>query len=209
MGGSVSVRGIFPGGGTYPAGTVVAVRGNGFQTGTKLSSKMKISNTTLISPNELRFTLQQTTTMDTQPILVQNPDGSQVTSYSYLKGAPVRTPARALLQITEPVFQTVTQSLARVGPVPALAPGQFVGFAVQNPTAGAVAVTFLLESTGATSSIVLPSGARVMDDLATLLGVPALTAGDVVTVTATSGVQILGLNADESNATVTPFLPVF
>ena len=34
-------------------------------------------------------------------------------------------------------------------------------------------------------------------------------AGDVVTVTATSGVQILGLQGDENAYTITPFLPGF
>ena len=207
--GSVSVRGVFPGGGTYPAGTVISVRGTGFQPGTKLSSKMKTSNAAYISPTELRFSLQQTTTMDTQPILVQNPDGSQVTFYSYLKGAPVGTPSRVLLQKTEPIFQLLTHGVATVGPLPTLASGQFVGLAVQNPTPGPVVVTFRMEATGATSMLQLASGIRVMDDLATLLGVPSLAAGDVVSVTSTSGVQILGLFGDESLGMVKPFLPAF
>ncbi len=209
VGGSISVRGVFPGGGTYPAGTVISVRGTGFQPGTKLSTKMKTSSATYISPSEIRFSLQQTTTMDTQPLLVQNPDGSQVTFYSYLKGAPVGSPSRVLLQRTEPIFQLSTHGVATVGPFPAMANGQFVGVAVQNPTPGPVVVTFRLEATGATNTVQLPAGARVMDDLATLLGVPSLGAGDVVSVTSTSGVQILGLYGDENLGTVTPFVPAF
>jgi hypothetical protein len=209
IGGSVSVSGVFPGGGTFPAGTVITVKGTGFQPGTKLSTKMKIANTTYVSPNELRFSLQQTTTMDTQPLLVQNPDGSQVTFYSYLKGAPVRPPSRELLQTTEPIFPLLTHGSVRVGPLPAFSNGQFMGLAVQNPTAGPVVVTFRLESTGAIGTVQLPSGGRIMDDLATLLGGASLGAGDIISVMATSGIQILGLQGDENLGTVTPFVPDF
>jgi hypothetical protein len=55
----------------------------------------------------------------------------------------------------------------------------------------------------------LPSGSRVMDELSVLLGGIPVTAGDVVNVTATSGVQILGLSGDDAAGTVTPFLPAF
>ena len=209
VGGSLSVRGVFPGGGTWQAGTVISVRGTGFQPGTKIAAKMKISNATYISSTEMRFSLQDSTTMDTQPLQVVNPDGSQVVFYSYLRGAPVNKPSRALLQNTEPVFQALTHSLAVLGPLSANASGQFTALAVQNPSQGPVVVTFQLQSTGATTTVLLPSGGRVMDDLSSLLGGASVGVGDVVTVTATSGVQILGLQGDENAGTITPFLPGF
>jgi hypothetical protein len=209
IGGSLSVRGVFPGGGRWPAGTVISVRGNGFQPATKITAKMKISNVTYISPTEMRFSLQESVTMDTQPLQVANPDGSQILFYSYLRGAPVSTPTRVLLQNTEPVFQVLTHSLAVVGPLNANAAGQFTALAIQNPSQGPVVVTFQLQSTGATTTVLLPSGGRVMDDLSSLLGGASVGAGDVVTVTATSGVQILGLQGDENTYTITPFLPSF
>jgi hypothetical protein len=208
IGGSVSVRGVYPGGGTQPAGTVISVRGQGFQPGTKLITKMKISSPVYISSTEMRFSLQQTVAMDAQPIQVSNPDGSQVIFYSYLKGAPVYTPTRGLLQKTEPIFQTLTHGVATVGPLPASADGDFVALAVQNPTLGPVVVTFQLQSTGATSTVLLPSGGRVMDELSALVG-GVVPAGDVVTVTATSGVQILGIYGSDARGEVIPFLPAF
>lgn len=209
IGGSLSVSGVFPGGGTWPAGTVISVRGKGFQPGTKIAAKMRISNATYIGSTEMRFVLQESATMDSQPLLVSNPDGSQVVFYSYLRGAPVSIPSRSLLRHTEPVFQALTHSLAVVGPLGANAAGQFIALAVQNPSQGPVVVTFQLQSTGATTTVMLPAGARVMDDLSSLLGGASVAAGDVVTVTATSGVQILGLQGDENAYTVTPFLPGF
>lgn len=209
IGGSISVRGVFPGGGTWPAGTVIRVEGKGFQAGTKVTAKMRISNPVIVSPTVLTFMLQETATLDSQPITVTNPDKSVVTFYSYLRGAPVRPASRALLQHAEPVFQALTHGSATVGPLPAPTQGQFTALAVQNPTQGPVVVTFYLQSTAATTTILLPSGGRIMDELSALLGGASLNAGDVVTVTATSGVQILGLTGDENTSTVTPFLPLF
>jgi hypothetical protein len=209
IGGSISIHGVVPGGGTWPAGTVIKVEGTGFRLGTKLATKMKISSPVYISPSEMRFTLAEATTLDTQPIQAVNPDGSQVTFYSYLRGVPVATPSRALLQNAEPMFQAQTHGVAIVGPLQPLALGQFVAIAVQNPTPGPVAVTFYVARSGATSTIVLPSCGRLMDDLSSLLGGAGLNAGDIVTITATSSVQILGILGDENAATVSPFFPAF
>lgn len=207
--GTVSVHNVVPGGGTWPSGTVIRVLGSGFQPGTHVSTKMKTSNPVYVSPGEFQMTLQDTTTMDMQPIQVVNPDGSQVVYYSYLRGVPVRPPSRPLLQNTEPIFQTQTHGIATIGPLPALAAGQFAALAVQNPTAGPVAVSFRLERTAATNIVQLPSGARIMDDLSSLLEGATLEPGDVVTVTATSGVQILGMYGDANAGAIMPFLPAF
>lgn len=209
IGGSVSVRGVYPGGGTWPAGTVISVRGTGFQPSTRVSTKMRTSNPVYISPTEIQFALLNTTTLDMQPVQITNPDGSQVTYYSYLRGVLVRPPSRPLLLATEPIFQTQTHGVATVGPLPALAAGQFTALAVQNPTAGPVVVSFHLQRTGTTNIVQLPSGGRVMDELSALLGGAALTPGDVIDVAATSGVQILGMQGDARTGTVTPFLPAF
>jgi hypothetical protein len=48
-----------------------------------------------------------------------------------------------------------------------------------------------------------------MDDLAALIGVNALAAGDTFNLTSTAPIQILGINVDENRAAVTPFLPSF
>ena len=123
-------------------------------------------------------------------------------------GAPVAKPSRLLLQNTDPIFQQLTHGVATVT-VPALAPGQFTAIAVQNPTPGPVAVTFYLSRTGDTATVLLPSCGRLMDDLSVLLGGVALNAGDSVSITATSSVQILGIQGDENAQTVAPFLPTF
>jgi hypothetical protein len=208
IGGSISIRGVFPGGGTYPAGTVISIQGKGFQPGTKLTTKMKTSSAVFVSPTELHFTLNEISTMDTQPITVQNPDGSLVTFYSYLRGTPIALPSREVLKATEPVFQALTHSLATVSATSCGA-NQYLALAIQNPNRGPVSIGFTNQTTGAFSSLVLPPAGRVMDELGTLTGGAALSASDVLTIGATAPVQVLGLCADDSAFTVVPFLPAF
>jgi hypothetical protein len=209
IGGSVSISGVFPGGGTWGAGTVISVHGIGFKPTTKISTKMRTTNAVYISPTEMHVSLIQSATLDTQPFTAINADGSQVTFYSYLRGVPLYDPSRELLRKTDPVFQSLTHGIAVVGPVATLAPGQYLALAIQNPTPGPVVVSFTHEASGTTTTVILPSGSRVMDEIGQLLGGLNVVEGDQVTVRATSGVQILGLLADDNARTITPFLPAF
>ncbi len=209
VGGTVSIRGLVPGGGTWPAGTIVRVQGTGFVPGTRLTSKMKTTNPVYVSPTEMVFALTSTTTLDQQPVTASNPDGSTVTYYSYLRGVPVRAPSRALLLKADPIFQQRTRGAATLGPLPALAPGQFTGLAIQNPSTGPVIVSLYHPRTGRVATILLASGTRIMDELGALLNGTSLEPGDVVQVNATSGVQILGLTGDDAAFTLKPWLPAF
>jgi hypothetical protein len=210
VGGSVSIHNVVPGGGTWPAGTIVKVEGTGFLPTTKLTAKMHMSPVVYDGPTQMHFELlDSSTTMDMLGLTAMNPDGLQVTYYSYLRGVPVQPPSRTLLKSTDPIFQMQTHGRAEVGPLPAMSSGQYVALAVQNPTQGPAVVTFLVNGTNTMTTVVLPAGGRVMDEITALLGGVALGANDTVTISATTGVQILGLNCDENAGRVTPFLPVF
>ena len=209
IGGSVSIYGVFPGGGVWPAGTPISLKGTGFEPTTKITTKMKTSAASYVSPTEMVFFLSDTVVMDMQPITASNRDGSNVTFYSYLRGKPVGVPSREILTRTEPIFQAQTHGLATVGPIQTLATGQSLALAVQNPNPGPVVVSFHHQRSGATTSVWLPPSGRIMDDLSALLGGLHLNTGDVVTINATSGVQILGILVNETANTIAPFLPEF
>ena len=206
VGGSVSIRGIYPGGGTLPAGASVRIRGSGFSAQTKLNSTVRVTTPRVVSAEELEITLQEQTTMDMQSFTAFNPDGSSSTFFSYLRGKMQQTPVRTLLQAAEPAFQLQTHALATIT-IPAAGAGQFTGLALQNPNPGPVVVT--LQGGGQTAMIVLKSGDRVMDDLSTLLNGAVLNPGDIVSLFSTTALQILGLRGDDVAQTVMPFLPVF
>ena len=203
---SISISGLYPGGGTWPAGTLVRVRGLGFQRSTKLTTKMKIGNPALVSPTEMDFTLQETTTLDQQPIQAINPDGSHVTYYSYMRGVLIQTPSREILRRTEPIFPSAAQITATINVQASSSSAQFTAVALQNSNPGPVSIQFQLQSTGATATFVIPPGGRLMDDLATILGTE-VSMGDIVTISSTAGVQIVGIAADPDAQVITPFVP--
>ena len=203
---SISISGLYPGGGTWPAGTLIRVRGLGFQRSTKLTTKMKIGNPALVSPTEMDFTLQETTTLDQQPIQAINPDGSHVTYYSYMRGVLIQTPSREILRRTEPIFPSAAQITATINVQASSSSAQFTAVALQNSNPGPVSIQFQLQSTGATATFVIPPGGRLMDDLATILGTE-VSMGDIVTISSTAGVQIVGIAADPDAQVITPFVP--
>jgi hypothetical protein len=209
IGGSVSIHGITPGGGNWPAGTVIKVQGTGFSAKTKITCKMKMLNTVFVSPTEMDFSLKEAANLDNQPITLANTDGSQATFYSYLRGTPAYEPSRMFLRNVEPIFQSLTHAGATVGPVPIFTTGQYWALALQNPSSTSTAVTIVNQRTKIKSSIVLPAGGRVMDDLVSLLNGTTVKSGDVIKVTTSSPIQIVGILADETALTVTPFLPSF
>ena len=210
IGGSGYISGVFPGGGTYPAGTVVHVAGANFSSQTKFNSSVKYSSFS-ISSNDIAMVLKETTKLDSQWFSVQNPDKTTVVYYSYLRGVYQQTPSRDLLKNAEYAFPISTHAVASVGPAPELTSSQFTALAMQNPNPGPAAVTLTLNSVaGQTSSlIVLNSGSRVVDTLSQLLGGVAVAAGDTVTLTSTATIQILGINGDEGTQSLTPFIPQF
>ena len=206
----INIRNVVPGGGTYPAGTVIRISGSGFGAFTKLQTPVKYSSL-LITPGEIRLTLQEQTTMDAQPFQVSNPDRSSDTYFAYLRGTLIHAPSRVMLNSVEPAFPATAHAVATVGPWSALQPGQFIAMAFQNPTLGPAVVTLQVSSQGSFQSayVVLPPATRVVDDLSALLGGIQLHDGDVVKVTSTTPVQMLGIAGDENTGKATPFLPVF
>jgi hypothetical protein len=211
VGGSISIHGVYPGGGTWPAGTLVKILGTGFKSTTRLTAQFKTSSVAVVSANEIDITLKELTTLDAQKVTVTNSDGSTDSYFSYLRGVLVRQPTRSLLRNSEPAFPLQTHAIASLV-APTLSASQFAGLALQNPNPGPLVVTFELDSASGGSqvtSVTLPSGTRLVDDLSSLLNGAVVSAGDTVRLTSTAPVQILGLLGDESAVTVTPFFPTF
>ena len=211
IGGSLSVRGVYPGGGTWPAGTLVRIMGTGFNRSTRVSTKFKTSSISFVNADEIDIVLKEQTTLDAQQVTVVNSDGLVDSYFSYARGVLVRKPSKPLLRISEPAFPQQTHAIASMT-VPSLNASQFAALALQNSDPGPLVVTLELDSaTGGhqTASVTLRSGARILDDLSTLLNGAQITAGDTVRLTSTAPVRILGLIGDESAITVTPLLLTF
>jgi hypothetical protein len=210
VGGTISINNVVPGGGLLPAGTVVTIEGIGFQANTHVQlNAIKASAIAVINANEIQFTLAEATNMTGQKIEVVNPDGSQDTYFSYLRGIPVRKSVRQLLQHTVPIFSSITHSKAVFSPMGTLFAHQFSGIAVQNPGLISADVTVSLYSSqnqplgGAT--LLLPPGYRFMAEISELTNGVIPPLGSYVMVSSTQPVEDFGFIADASQSTLLPF----
>jgi hypothetical protein len=209
IGGSVSIHGVYPGGGTWPTGTVIKVLGSGFNSRTRFQTPVKYSSIS-VTANEIDLTLQEQTTLDSQSFQATNADGSSDTYLSYLRGTLIHPPSRSFLTSVEPAFPLKSGAIATIGPLPVFASGQYAALAFQNSTAGPLVVTLQLSSQPTQSAmVVLPSATRVVDELSALMNGMVPQPGDTLTITATSPVQMLGILIDEHAGTAKPILPQF
>ncbi|HLJ49314.1 MAG TPA: IPT/TIG domain-containing protein [Bryobacteraceae bacterium] len=212
VGGSISITNVVPGGGLLPAGSIVSIQGMGFEPRTQVQlNAIKAGSINVVNPGEIQFTLAQDTNMTGQKIQVTNPDGSQDTYFSYMRGIPLIESSRPLLQSTVPIFSTVTHSTA-IYPVGVLLSNMFNGIALQNQNPAPATVTVSLYSLMNTplgnSTINVPSGYRFIAETSELTHV-APPPGSYVVVSSTQPVQSFGFIADSNQSTLLPFGALF
>ena len=213
VGGSISIKNVVPGGGVLPAGTIVSIQGMGFQSKTQIQlNGIKASAINVVSPELIQFTLAESINMTGQKIQVVNPDGSQDTYFSYLRGIAFGQSNRALLDSAIPVFSSVTHSTAELGSMaPPSTGSQFTGIALQNPGTVTADITVALYSSAGVERgklvATLPPGNWMMRETSELTGVvPA--AGDSVQVSSSEPIELFGFLGNDVTGTITPFAPV-
>jgi hypothetical protein len=113
-----------------------------------------------------------------------------------------------LLASALPIFSAVTYSQAVFATIDTSAT-EFSGIAVENPNQNAATVTFSLFSSGdsllGSSTVVIPSGNRMMRDMSELTGV-APPQGSYVVVSSNAAVQMFGFLADNATQKVVPYV---
>jgi hypothetical protein len=210
VGGTISILDVVPGGGVLPAGSVVSIRGMGFQPKTQVQlNAIKFSAIQFIGSGEIQFTLAETTNMTGQKIQVVNPDGSQDTYFSYMRGVPLARSSQPLLAGAVPIFSSVTHSSAVFTPIAPPSSSQLTGIALQNPSVAPANVTLALYSPANTllgsSSFTLPNGYRLMGETSELAQGATPGVGSYLVVTSTQPVQVFGFLGDNASGTVIPF----
>jgi hypothetical protein len=209
VGGSISITDVVPGGGLQPAGTVISVRGIGFQSGTQVQlSNMKASSISVVSPQEIQIVLAEPTQVNGKKIQVTNADGSSDTYFSYMRGVRLGQSSQRLLASALPIFSTSTYSQATFSSGD-LSASEFSGIAVQNPNPGSATVTFTLFSSSnvalGSSTMVIPSGTRIMRETSELTGA-APQPGSYLVVSSDISVQMFGFQGDKVSETVVPYV---
>jgi IPT/TIG domain len=212
VGGTVAITDVVPGEGVWPAGTVISIRGVGFDSRTQLRvNDLATSNITIVSPTELQFTLTKAAEMRGVKLIVQGQQNAD-TYYSYMRAVPAAPSARTLLAATVPIFALAPRSVATFGVKELLGARQYQAVALQNPTADEVAVDVALVAADGTpiihTSRTLASRHRVSLEASELLDGVAAPAGSTLVVTASSPIDAMGLLCDEGSWSVEPFLPL-
>jgi hypothetical protein len=211
VGGSLSIMDVVPGGGVQKAGTKVAIKGMGFPKNFKVQvNDAKISKQTWVSANEIDVTLARDTNMTSRRIRVENPaTNERVTYYSYARTVPVGSSTNSLIAATVPLFSQITWTSAYVKPM--LGSSRFNGVAVQNSTSRSATVKLqLLSTSGAvvvSRTVTLGAYQRISRDVVEWFPSFTISSGNIVKVTSSIPVQVLGLAGNELFGTVDPISP--
>ncbi|HMB81326.1 MAG TPA: hypothetical protein VKI43_14710 [Vicinamibacterales bacterium] len=215
IGGTVSITDVIAGEGIVPAGTVIRVRGIGFDSRTQLHvNDSSVKAFSVVSPHEIRYTLPQATNVTGLKIMVANPDNS-ATYFAYLRGITSQVSARTLLATVEPIFALNARPIATLGPFGPLAANQYAALALQNPSVDEAAedavVHISLHAGDGTmihqSSLTLASRHRLVLELSELLDGVAPTPDSYVVVRTSAPIDVFSLVCDEGSWTVAPSLP--
>lgn len=212
VGGSISILNVVPGGGWLQPGTVVSIAGMGFQPKTQVQlNNIKTGPISVVNSQLIQFTVLEATNMTGKKIQVVNPDGSQDVYFSYMRGIALARSARPLLGSAVPIFSAITHTKAVFAPMGPASATQFTGLALQNQSQLPANVTVALYTADGTalgsSSLMLPSGYRIMAETSELAGA-APVAGSYVTVSSDQSIQVFGFVGDDAAGTVVPFAPV-
>jgi hypothetical protein len=209
VGGTTSVTDVSPGAGTVQPGTIISIKGVGFQTTSKVDiNEGKIATSTYISPNEIQVTLSSSLEIEGKRVRV-NTGNERVEYYAYQRIRRVGTSKHALVASSYPMFSHTTWTQAYLKPV--LQDSMFSALALQNTDAKTATITLqLYSSTGsllATRTVSLSTNTRLVRDYAELFPGQVAGTGTTVEVTSTVPIQVLGLLGDDSTLTMTPVDP--
>ena len=210
VGGSISITDITPGGGFMSAGSVLVIHGMGFQPNTQVqASAVKLSSINIVSPSEIDLTIAEGVQITGKKFQVVNPDGSQDSYFSYMRGVALGSSAQPLLAATMPVFSSQMYSQATFASIPCGA-GQFNGLAMQNQNQSDVIITLASFSTSGMlidqTTLDLPPGMKITRDVLEWLPNSAHAAS--VNVNSSAPIQVFGLWGDTASSIVLPFRPV-
>jgi hypothetical protein len=208
VGGTLSISGVYPGGGVVPAGTPVTIRGKGFQPGALVEADdVAVATTNVVDSTRIDVTFAVDADLYGRRVRVRNPNRERAAYYPYLRTSWLGQSARPLLARTDPVFSPQTYTGAFVSK--AVGANQFLALALQNPGDSPADVSVELRSSSggsiATTTVTMPSDTRIAREVSELFGRSPPADGYLV-VRSNSPVQVLGLLGDDVAGTVEPVI---
>ncbi len=210
VGGSLSIADVNPGAGVVQPGTVISIKGVGFQPTSRVDvNEGVIATSQYISPNEMQVTFSLPLDIRGKRIRVTNDNNERATYYPYQRTAQAGKSTHALVAASYPLF---SQRKLKLGYFrPQLKGTMFSGLALQN--LNPASATFLLQlfsSTGvllAQRNLSVAPNTRIARDLVELFPGAVPGGGTELKVSSNRAVQMLGLLGDDASGIVLPVLP--
>jgi len=206
VGGTMSVSDVVPGAGRPPAGTIISIKGTGFQQNASVDfGEAKVQTQTYVSPNLIQVTLRDAAEIRGQRIRIKN-GNEQVTYFPYQRTTAIGKSTHLLIAESFPLFSQTALTIGYFRPT--LHGTMFSGLAVQNLNSTTAAVTLqLFSNTGtllATQSESVTKNSTFTRDLVELF--PGVTPADGtrLTVTSNKAIQMLGLLGNDASGMVLP-----
>jgi hypothetical protein len=210
VGGTLSISDVSPGGGIVQPGTVISIKGMGFDPSSRVDiNEAAIATTKVISANLIRVTLSTPLDIRGKRIRVSNANRELATYYPYQRTSRVGTSTHPLLASSIPLFAQTTWKVGFFRPT--LNGTVFSGLALQNLNPISVNVVLqLFSKTGillSKQTLVLALNSSMARDLVELFPGVAPATGTRLKVTSDQPIQMLGLLGDDNTRTVLPINP--
>lgn len=163
VGGTLSIAGVTPGGGILPSGTSIEIDGTGFSSAATVHiDGASIASAQVSNAGKILVTLGGATELTGKPVLVTNPDGSEVVAFSFLPRVPVSSTGTDFDGVV-PIMplQTYTVATAFVGG------NGLGGMAIRNPNP--MAAQLLVDTTNAVGDFIgeqaltIPAGGSILN----------------------------------------------
>jgi hypothetical protein len=209
VGGRLSISDVTPGAGTVQPGTVISIKGTGFDPASEVDiNEAAIATSTYVSPTLLQVTLSAPFDIRGKRTRVTNGNNERAEYYPYQRTTNIGTSTHALIASSIPLFAQTTWKLGFFRPT---AQGTiFSGVALQNLNHKQANVVLSLYSKKGIllGTVTQPLGVNksMARDLAELF--PGLvTTGTRLRVSSDQPIQLLGLLGDDADGTVLPINP--
>ncbi|QOY88150.1 hypothetical protein [Paludibaculum fermentans] len=211
LAGSASIHNVVPGGGTWPAGTVIHVAGSGFDPAARVRTKFKTKSVLVVNPSEIQLVLAETVEMDAQKINVTNPNKDTVDYFSYLRAVPQGASVQPVVASAHPIFPRSFQFLqvSTTQQSQGVRGTQLTALAIQNSNAATAQIRLEAWTPAggvlASASLALAYGESITRELGEYFH-SKLSPGTMVRVFATVPVQVVSFTADTSTGDLKPFI---
>jgi len=210
VGGTLAISDVNPGAGIVQPGTVISIKGVGFQPTTLIDiNEAAMATLNYVSPNLMQVTLSLPFDIRGKRIRATNSNNERVEYYPYQRTTALGKSTHLLVASSIPLFAQTTWTLGYFRPT--LRGTMFSGLALQNLNpANANVVLNLYTKSGvllATQTILLGTNVSMARDLAELFPGVVAGSGTSLKVMSNQPIQILGLLGDDASSTLLPVNP--